>query len=69
MKQIVDVAGSGKQALEMLEDNHKQYSLIFMDYEMPEMSGIDTVKQIRKFEEEKRFKKIGIVMISGNSGE
>ena len=30
----------------------KQYSTIFMDQEMAEMSGIDTVKEIRKLQRE-----------------
>jgi CheY-like chemotaxis protein len=33
-------------------DNCKQYSVIFMDQEMPEMTGRDTVYEIKKLQEE-----------------
>jgi len=41
-----ETAISGKQALEMVRDN--QYDIVFMDYRMPEMDGVETTKRIRK---------------------
>ena len=43
---FADTASSGKKALEMLKD--KQFDLIFMDYRMPEMDGIETTACIRE---------------------
>ena len=46
-----DVCHSGTEALNMLEvQNLKQepYSLVLMDWRMPEMDGVETARQIRK---------------------
>lgn len=42
---IVDTAASGKEAIELCRKN--DYALVFMDQMMPEMDGIETMKQIR----------------------
>lgn len=42
-----DEAESGKRALELLEQNNK-YDIILMDYHMPEMDGIETIRYIRE---------------------
>ena len=41
----VDVAASGAECLAMTAENH--YDVIFMDHEMPEMDGIETLGKIR----------------------
>ena len=50
----------------MVEDEHELFALIFMDNEMPEMSGLESIQHIRKFEEEGNLVKIPIVMVSGH---
>lgn len=42
-----DVASSGKEALHLIESG-QVYDVIIMDYHMPELNGLDTVRQIRK---------------------
>lgn len=42
----IDMAESGEEALEMVKN--QRYDVIFMDQMMPEMSGKETVEQIRK---------------------
>ncbi len=41
----IDTAASGKECLE--KTRHKFYNAIFMDHMMPEMDGIETLKQLR----------------------
>jgi len=41
----IDAVGSGKEALDLTLSKH--YDVIFMDHEMPEMDGIETLKKIR----------------------
>ena len=41
----VDLAESGKKCLELARDQH--YDAIFMDHEMPQMDGIETLRRLR----------------------
>lgn len=46
-----DIASSGSEALYMMQDHadHSHpYDVVFMDWKMPEMNGLQTAKQIRK---------------------
>jgi len=45
----VDTASSGREGLEMLENG--SYDLVFLDLKMPEMTGVETLRQIRKRDE------------------
>jgi signal transduction histidine kinase/DNA-binding response OmpR family regulator len=45
----IDVAENGKIAIEKLK-NQKDYKIILMDVQMPEMNGYETTKYIRKHE-------------------
>lgn len=60
----VDVAESGAQCLEMTK--RKYYHVILMDYMMPEMDGVQTLKQIRK-QENGLCRNSAIVVLSANS--
>ena len=42
----IDEAGSGKACLEMC--GKKAYDIIFLDYRMPEMDGIETLKKLKE---------------------
>lgn len=42
----VDTAENGREALRKLEE--KEYRLVFLDIHMPEMNGIETVREIKK---------------------
>ncbi|MCL2007967.1 MAG: ATP-binding protein [Treponema sp.] len=47
----IDTAGSGREAIELIEKTNisgESYHLIFMDHMMPEMDGVETLKNIRK---------------------
>jgi len=48
LKCTYDTADNGKEALEILHDNHKQYDLVFMDWQMPIMDGHQAIQNIRK---------------------
>ena len=41
----VDTAGSGKEAIKKFKEN--DYDLVFMDHMMPEMDGVEAMKQIK----------------------
>ena len=57
-------AGTGKEALTMLQSN--QVHLILLDWNMPELSGIDFLKQIRTMDQ---YKNLPIIMVTSESAK
>lgn len=62
----VQLAKSGKEAIEILKNNSKEFDLILIDWNMPEMDGIKTCKVI---EEELNINTNKIILISAHSLE
>ena len=65
----VDVARNGKVALEMLIDSHKRenpYTIVYIDNNMPLMSGLEVMRRVREFERDNKLKPIYAVSTSGN---
>ena len=60
----VSVAASGKECLKMLQT--EPVDLILLDYMMPEMDGIDTLKNIRALENPK-LKTVPVVALTANA--
>ncbi|MDR1572640.1 MAG: response regulator [Clostridiales Family XIII bacterium] len=62
----VDCARGGAEALETLRRVKKPYDLIFMDYMMPDMDGVETIEAIRG-EADGLYAKTPIVMLTANT--
>ena len=62
----VDVANHGKEALVKLEKD-KQYKMIFMDCQMPEMDGYEATQRIRSGECGVEYKEIPIIAMTANA--
>ncbi len=60
---IVDTASGGKESVSMFRKN--DYDIVFMDHMMPEMDGVEAMRQIRKAEEE-LGKKTAVVALTAN---
>ncbi|WP_413569380.1 ATP-binding protein [Bdellovibrio sp. HCB117] len=60
-----DSAFNGYECLEKWERN--DYDLIFMDVQMPEMSGLDTIRKLRDLERIQERKRTPVIVISANS--
>ena len=57
-------AGNGKQAYELLENN--KVDLILLDWNMPEMDGMEFLKKARAMPE---HKKLPIIMVTSESAK
>lgn len=62
--QYVDIVDNGKKALLILEE--RNYDLIFMDIQMPELDGIQTTRFIRK-NEQKTGKHVPIIAVTAHA--
>jgi two-component system chemotaxis response regulator CheY len=60
----VDEAEDGKQALEILRKNPDKYELVITDWNMPNMTGIELVQEIRKDE---KLKHLPILMVTAEA--
>ncbi len=63
-KIIVDTAQSGKEAIDKIA--LKEYHIVFMDYMMPEMDGMETTKHLRNLDVA-YCKKIPVVALTANA--
>ena len=61
----VEVAASGKQAIEKVINN--DFDVILMDIQMPEMSGVEVVKYIRNELEDKKKRSIPVIAVTANA--
>ncbi len=60
-----DIADDGLQAIDRF--NAKKYDLILMDENMPNMSGIEATKVIRKLQKDKALKYTPIIALTANA--
>ena len=61
----VDLAESGRECLEMTREKH--YDAIFMDHEMPQMDGIETLHKIRQ-QTDGLCRETPVVALTANAG-
>lgn len=61
---VVDSAYSGQECLQKCSEN--SYDIIFMDVQMPGMSGIETIHRLREKEKMESLSRTPVVVISAN---
>ena len=59
-------AGDGREVLRILNQDPDEISLVLLDWHMPEMDGIEVLREIQKDE---RLKSIPVLVISTESEE
>ena len=59
------IAEDGLKAVSMFQE--EKFDLIFMDIQMPKLSGIDAAKQIRQFEATHNMPRIKIIALTANA--
>jgi two-component system chemotaxis response regulator CheY len=63
----IEEAGDGKEALQMINDSKKSgtaFDMIFCDWNMPEMTGIELLQELRKSAD---HKSLPFVMVTAES--
>jgi len=58
-----DSAYSGEEALEKITNSHEEYDLILMDWQMPELDGIETAKKIDAFFHNSKLQKTPTIIM------
>jgi signal transduction histidine kinase/CheY-like chemotaxis protein len=61
---VVTIASNGEEVVERYKEQH--YDMIFMDIQMPIMSGLEATKKIIEYEEENSLEHIPIVALTAN---
>ena len=60
------VAVDGEEAVALYKHKYDEYSLIFMDCEMPNMDGYSATRLIRQFEQDNNLQRIPIVALTAH---
>ena len=60
----VKFANNGAEAFELFK--HEKFCCILMDLHMPVMDGLETTRQIRKFESENNLEEIPIIAVTAS---
>jgi CheY-like chemotaxis protein len=64
----VTTASDGESAIKEITRN-KRFDMIIMDVQMPGLSGIETTKIIRLYEDENQIQRVPIISLSANSSD
>lgn len=59
-------AGNGKEVIDIIRQTHEMPHLILMDWNMPELDGLEVLKWIQK---DARLKAIPVIMLTSESDE
>jgi signal transduction histidine kinase/HPt (histidine-containing phosphotransfer) domain-containing protein len=62
----VDVATNGRRAIELVREGEIRYQAIFMDHMMPDLDGVETVRQIRAIDSE-YARTVPIIALTANA--
>ena len=64
----IEKAFDGVQALEVLKQHNYNFDIVFTDYQMPHMNGIDLAKEIRRLQVGGVIKpEMQVILASGNN--
>jgi len=64
---LIDTAKSGYEAIEKIKYN--VYDLVLMDHVMPRMDGIETTRNVRKWENDEFLRKYGLLEAEFSEGK
>lgn len=62
----VTITDNGYSALDKIENHPQKYNLVILDWEMPKMNGLETVRKIRAQQIENRWPHIPVIAFTAN---
>lgn len=65
----IDDAKNGREALDKLKNSNKDYDLVMMDCQMPEMDGFEACRALREWELESGHKRVPVVAMTARAME
>ena len=65
----VQLANNGREAVMAVTEDHDAFDLIFMDYQMPELDGIEATREIREFEDRSDFSPLPIIALTAETDD
>jgi two-component system CheB/CheR fusion protein len=60
---------NANEALELIQTGKVKPDILLTDYNMKEMSGVELIKSIRRYEEASNLKPLPVIVCSGNTSE
>lgn len=66
---VGEVVSTGEQAVNLLQNDHDLFDLIFMDLSLPDMTGILVTQQIRAYERSKGIKPLHICALTADDSK
>jgi len=60
-RHVVEVAYDGAEAMQLLKT--EEYDVVVLDWQLPELSGIDVLKKLRQMS-----KPVSVIMLTGKAG-
>lgn len=64
-----DIVSGGREALELLTQQHQDFDLVLMDCEMPDMDGYETTRQLRQWENSQDYPPMIIIALTAHALE
>lgn len=62
---VVTLAGDGRQGVEVFE--RERFDVVLMDWQMPEMDGLEATRRIREFEQRRGLERTPIIAVTAHA--
>ncbi len=61
------IVNNGEEALQQLKQQHDHFNIVLMDYEMPILDGVSTVKQLRLWEQQHHLTPLPVIALTAHA--
>lgn len=61
------MVSNGQDALQTMMQQHADFDVVLMDYEMPILDGVSTVKQLRIWEQQQQLRRLPVIALTAHA--